>query len=102
MISSGSVEQAIACSGVMRPSAPAGQRLAHRLHPAFRPGLHGGVDLVGLLLPDQITDGRGHEHDLQREHQPPAVGAETLLSRLMMASRSRCSRSTSLWTRTLP
>ncbi len=31
------------------PPHKSGQRLIHRLHPVFRPGLHGGVDLLGLL-----------------------------------------------------
>ena len=49
------------------------QPLVHRLHAELLPGLHQGVDLVGLALADDRRDGRGADQDLR--HDDPSAAA---------------------------
>src|SRR5215213_4471613 len=42
-----------------------GQVLVEGVHAVLRAGLHGGVDLVRLALPDQVADRRCRGHDLR-------------------------------------
>ena len=49
--------------------------------PNFCPGLHGGVDLVDLLLADQVPDRGGRDHDLEGHRPPPTVGGRDQLLR---------------------
>ena len=49
------------------------QVLVHGVHAVLRAGLHGGVDLVGLALADEVADGRGGHQHLGRDGAPVAV-----------------------------
>ena len=48
--------------------------MLHRLHAALRRGLHHGVDLLDLPLPDHVSDRVVGEQDLETGHPPQAVG----------------------------
>ena len=57
-----------------------GERLIHGLHAVFSAGLHGGGDLVDLAFPDEVTNRRGGDHDLDTRHASFAVpGGKELL-----------------------
>src|SRR5882672_5786588 len=52
-----------------------GQRLVERLHSELiLAGLHGGVNLVNLVFPDQVADGRIRNHDLHAHGAALVVG----------------------------
>src|SRR5574342_463129 len=50
------------------------ERLVHRLHAELLARLEGRVDLVDLFVADEVPDGRGGHHDLERHDPTPAVG----------------------------
>src|SRR5918996_6089645 len=67
-----------------------GQGLVHGLHPEPRPGLHRGVDLVDLGLPDEVAHGRRGDEDLTRHHPAEAVrGRQQLLRRHPLQGRGQ-------------
>ena len=59
------------------------QRLVHGLHTLGGAGGDNGVDLVGLLLADQVADGRVHDHDLEHRRGAAVDGG-------YQALRDRC------------
>ena len=59
----------------MRPALhEVGEVLVQRVHAVLRAGLHGGVDLVGLALADEVADRRGRDEHLGGDDPAAAVG----------------------------
>ncbi len=78
--SSGTEARCSASLRVIRPSrTKPGQVGVHRLHPDRAGGLHGGVDLVGLALADQVADRRGRDQHLAGDDAAHPVGGRQQL-----------------------